>query len=213
MSERKNILKSFLQTHMRHSLDVALVLAQLDIFFSRGERGCYTLSPEGAIPESAVAEATAAITGMPVKGVITFTRADLRPREPHADRAPCFGVTELEKRLGTISKVTLWDRYAAPLEREMGRDSFHAMSEAFMQSLGEPVWHSFECASWKDFGYDLKLGVRAFILMALLMYIGHALSGPSKETKELSAFLSVLQHYIPYGRATDDEGLLLLIVD
>ena len=87
------------------------------------------------------------------------------------------------------------------------------MSDAFMQSLGEPVWHSFECASWKDFGYDLKLGVRAFILMALLTYIGHALSGPSKETKELSAFLSVLRHCIPYGRATDDEGLLLLIVD
>lgn len=212
MKEGKEVLWSFCQAHMHQRSDIDLLLMPLDAFFARGACGRYTFSPE-AQPDGMLLRTMMAVTGWRLVTNVNFTRQQCRPAEHHSDCEACFGVTELERSIGELTKSSLQERYIRPLKDELGRVAYREMSEVFMRTLGEPVWHSFECASWQDFGYDLKLGVRALVLMALFSFIGHSLSGHTKETQELSALLSVLLHCIPYGRATDDQGSLLTIVE
>lgn len=213
MSEGKDALKSFCQARMRHPPDVAMVLEHLDAFFRRGDCGRYTLSPEGTVSEDTVLRATQTVTGWHLVSNRYFTRRQCYPAEHLPDSASCFGVTDIEKTLGEVTKSPFWNRYVTPLENEIGSAAYHEMSEVFVRALGEPLWHSFECPVWQDFGYDLKLGVRALILMVLLAFVGHVIYGHVREVQEIAPLLAVLQHCIPYGYDARDNTRLLTIVE
>lgn len=151
MKEGKEVLRSFCQAHMRQRSDSDLSLTSLDGFFARGACGRYTLSPEGRVPEDMLLRTMMSVTGWRFVVNVNFTRQQCRPAEHHPDCEACFGVTELERSIGELTKSSLEERYLRPLKDEIGGDAYREMSDVFMHTLGEPVWHSFECVSWQDF--------------------------------------------------------------
>jgi len=217
MKDPKDTLALFCASHSPHHDDAAFLLGRLEPYFRRAMAGEYRLRPAHALDTVFVRAAAGRVTGRVIDRIEVFPREALHCANAiegghdYTKGAP----TVIERRVVARLKTALWERYNEPLVHAMGSGPYHVFSEAFMGTLGEPLWHAFESHDdyryWAGAGYNLMLDVRSLVLMAALALVGHLIWGDQDHVCGLHPLLEALTTCIPYG--TDGNGTLLVIAE
>lgn len=216
MCDDRTTLSRFCEARAPHRFDAAFLFRELEEYFVRGVARRYRLDDRPPAGEGCVMEAVRRVRGAPVLGVRTYGRGDLHPLRPSEGRRTCDvfareGMTAIERDTCSLLKTSVFERFVIPLERAMGPEEYHVLSETFMRTLGEPIWHSFENEYWEEVGYDLMLGVRALVLMSVHAFIGHVVWGDGDLACALHPFVRILTSCIPYGTSADGSEALIIV--
>jgi len=216
MSDERTTLSRFCEAHAPHHYDAAFLFGELEEFFRRGAASRYELdgAPKGG--DAFVRAAVERLVGRPVDPLRCYGRGELYPartdtRDENRTAFSRSGVTAIERDTATLLKTALWNRFVDPLQRIMGAQEYHVLSETFMRTLGEQLWHSFENEYWEAVGYELVLNIRALIFLAVHAFIGHVVWGDPDLVCGLHPFVSCLTSCIPYGLADASDGRVLVI--
>lgn len=201
-----------------HVPDVAgVIMARLEPFFDKAERGLYDL---GRFVEISSSELASTLTE-----TIGPTQA--------CTNIEYVSFTELARQSGSLAsakeRAAVWDKLAIAANPRFGQQigrRFDAKLDAYLGSvlrlqiddvlfkaLIEPLWHSFEQNRWDAASDMFKLEVRATVIKAIEYYVGFGIAADHAPMRIFDRCLAVLPQTITLGRLEGTEGTFITLVD
>lgn len=179
-------------------------LIALEPFFRKAEAAEYDLAPADQVDPGSVSEAIAIATGVGI-GTVSFVSLS-HGASPLVGEARAAFWEAHSRGLTCDLKGALWRRHGVILGSALAEDRKARLERTLWQTLGEPLWHSFERNRWDETGNNLRLVLRANVLGGILDYAGFLMLGSERRIEALRPLLALMDRTLPLGERADRPG-------
>ncbi|HTM67734.1 MAG TPA: hypothetical protein VL426_00390 [Candidatus Binatia bacterium] len=181
-------------------------LALLEPFFRKADAAEYDVSHASRVEPQKAAEAIAEATGADIERV-DFLSLRTGPSPLRGDAAVAFWESQV-RELSADVKSLLWRRNTGAMEEGFGGEKnvleFH---DLIWQTIGEPLWHSFEQNRWESTGHKLRLIVRANLLEAVKQFSAFMLLGAEERLVSLRPLMRLMAEAMPIGARNGNDAV------
>lgn len=205
LSDRHSLKAFLLGISGQRSGLVRKEIALLEPLCRKADNGFYDLVPATAVAKSDIRAAVGTAVGRVPEDVSFASLAD----GAH-DRDAYWG--QVEGDLGEDLRASICSRYAAALTKRMGGDGYERMQTVFWETLGKPLWHSFEENRWDDIGQRLRLSVRCGLLATSVHFLGFVATGDAENSERLRPLLRLFARTAVLGRRKAQPQTMIAIV-
>jgi hypothetical protein len=209
MQTDKSSLVAYVAQRMRAHGDGAAELALLDPLVRKAETGMYDLEPAARLRSDDAIDALAAATGVPIARASFVSLRD--GGHPLVGDARTSFWDAYARGLTRNVKGVLWRRNMSDLHERLGQSAADELGERIWQTVGEPLWHSFEGNRWDETGQQLRLVVRANLLESLVQFCGYVMLGDETRLATLRPLIRLMASTMPVGERNDDPGNWVII--
>jgi hypothetical protein len=205
LSDRHSLKAFLLGIAEARAPKVRAEIILLEPLCRKADSGFYDLAPAAALAKSDIRSAVGSAVGDAPADVSFVSLA-----EGSGDRDAYW--SKVAGDLGEELRQSVCRRYSAALSSRMGAEGYEAMQAVFWQTLGEPLWHSFEENRWDDIGQQLRLSVRAGLLATAVHFLGFVAVGDEENAERLRPLLRLFAKTAVLGRRREQPQTMIAIV-
>lgn len=209
MHTDKSSLAAYLAERVRAPGDAAADLALLDPFVRKAESGTFDLKPARLLRSDDAIDALSAATGAPIARA-SFVSLDEGGHPLTGDARTSYW-DAFARGLAVDVKGLLRRRNLSDLQERLGSAEADQLAERIWQTVGEPLWHSFEGNRWEVTGHPLRLIIRANLLESLVQHCGYVMLGDEARLATLRPLMRLMASTMPLGERNDDPGNWVVI--